>query len=639
MVAETVSQPLPDNHAPVATIATPQAVAALPTIPAQPLPELNEHDESPSLLDDVASSLGLDDLLTEGEEAIEAEARMPETPSESQAQAPSMQTIGQDPWEERQNDFQSHEIAQQLDHSNDRALAIANALVQKPEPARLARPLPPQQPVVQALAEPMTPPPAPVPGAQKSPSLETPPMLAEALPTPQPQRQSVATSPTPPVKVTAPAETPKAQTAVAMAKPTAPAKPKDYPSLADIPQAPEASPDDAQLAMDRDQWLQQENEPATPSASLTEAESSFLQATHAAPEMEAPFEDSTLMASIENEQPAPLPEALTQSPRAEATPQELTLENLLPDSSPAGDHPAELALPTEEPTQHPPEVQAEYANLTVPEPLNTVTAAPKPQVKTNNTPPPKDEEWFPGVKQTFKKMLGDDTPKPATPTLTPPAPASGPTTAALPSMDMLANDPPATLTQSDGMPAALPSMNLLNETSQAPLPSVALTAPQIAEPSIALPTPEMEDMMAELAQPEIAEEELAFLSAPEITAHAPAIVPPKKQAKPAASAPPQPSDLQITYGKEATDIPAAEKERLKKLATKAKKSQARLIVSTYASGTPEESKAANMISLSRGLSLRAFFIDEGIEMDQIIVQAKGLDNPGGASDRADILVQ
>lgn len=102
------------------------------------------------------------------------------------------------------------------------------------------------------------------------------------------------------------------------------------------------------------------------------------------------------------------------------------------------------------------------------------------------------------------------------------------------------------------------------------------------------------------------------------------------------AAKPSSNALQVVYGRDDTSIPESMKSSLKGIADKAKTDKKRMVITAYASGKKEEAKAANMISLSRALALRAFLIESGLPQDKIIVKAKGIDNPGGASDRAEI---
>lgn len=95
-------------------------------------------------------------------------------------------------------------------------------------------------------------------------------------------------------------------------------------------------------------------------------------------------------------------------------------------------------------------------------------------------------------------------------------------------------------------------------------------------------------------------------------------------------------EVRLSYAQDATAIPMGEVPKLQVLSRLAVDDDKRVMIASYASGTEEESKAANMVSLSRGLALRAFFIDQGVAMDKIVVQAKGLDNAGGPPDRVDI---
>lgn len=94
--------------------------------------------------------------------------------------------------------------------------------------------------------------------------------------------------------------------------------------------------------------------------------------------------------------------------------------------------------------------------------------------------------------------------------------------------------------------------------------------------------------------------------------------------------------VQVVYGRDATTIPESMKASLKNIAAKAKDEKKRVIITAYASGSKQEAKAANMISLSRALALRAYLIDAGITQDKITVKANGIENGGGTADRADV---
>lgn len=59
----------------------------------------------------------------------------------------------------------------------------------------------------------------------------------------------------------------------------------------------------------------------------------------------------------------------------------------------------------------------------------------------------------------------------------------------------------------------------------------------------------------------------------------------------------------------------------------------------YASATADQASTARRVSLSRALSVRAYFIDNGINNLRINVQAEGDKNPsGGNPDRVDVYV-
>lgn len=297
---------------------------------------------------------------------------------------------------------------------------------------------------------------------------------------------------------------------------------------------------------------------------------------------------------------------------------------------------SELQLPTED----------DFAQL------QREVAQPAPNIA--ETPESgKEEGWFPGITKTFKGILGsEDTASQPIATASPAPAAVADVAKAEVAQNVL---PPELPTAGESNEADLPSMELLNEdfgerflndgidlteseTQSVNQLDIVDTAPE----SIDTP-PVFQDLPQAQAQ---ADEPLLEMEAPEVQ---PA---PKAEEFEVASLPVEEPKtvsntapiggvgkaVSIEYGKDDTDIPDGRKSSLADIAKKAKANNQRVIISAYASGEPEESKAANMISLSRGLSLRAFFIDNGVAMDRIIVQAKGLENDGGHPDRTDILL-
>jgi colicin import membrane protein len=113
--------------------------------------------------------------------------------------------------------------------------------------------------------------------------------------------------------------------------------------------------------------------------------------------------------------------------------------------------------------------------------------------------------------------------------------------------------------------------------------------------------------------------------------------PVKTKAQEKTTPPATKQSVRVVYGRDETSVPSAMKAQLETLAKQAKQSNKRLVINAFASGNPDEAKAANMISLSRALSVRAYLIESGIPQSKIIVKAKGLDNTaGGEADRADV---
>ena len=232
---------------------------------------------------------------------------------------------------------------------------------------------------------------------------------------------------------------------------------------------------------------------------------------------------------------------------------------------------------------------------------------------------PKAEGFLPGITKTFKGMLGGakETPAVAPPVSAPaPAPIADPV---IPEIQETTENvlPPELPVAEDQSDSLLPSMELLEDDLGTRFGEETLDLGEMEPIAVPAEPPQMQ---------QIAEEEFEVASLPKET----------EPTSPPAQSSALASDLRILYGVDDTDIPDAQKSELSSIAQKAKQSGNRVIISSFASGEEDESKAANMISLSRGLSLRAFFIDQGIAMDRIIVQAKGLENAGGPADRAEI---
>ena len=303
----------------------------------------------------------------------------------------------------------------------------------------------------------------------------------------------------------------------------------------------------------------------------------------AEPELVLSSAEESFLTNASNPEKVPLPEITDETPAMELALEELE-KSIEPEAAAAED--------------------LDFA-LLEPQPVTPPVVAAAPVAKD-------DEGIFPGITKTFKGLL-DDEEKPAA-IAAPVAPAEP-----IFSKEQVAENilPPELPVADEAKDVALPGMELLNSDVEGRFDAETLAAPEFELAEI----PDVEPV--KLAEPEF---EVAALPAePKITA-------------PVKSADIGGINLSIDYGKDDTDIPDQHKSRLTSIAKEASSAGKRIIISSYASGEEDESKAANMISLSRGLSLRAYFIDNGVAMDRIIVQAKGIENSGGAADRADVSI-
>lgn len=284
--------------------------------------------------------------------------------------------------------------------------------------------------------------------------------------------------------------------------------------------------------------------------------------------------------------------------------------------------------------------------LEMPETTMPPAEAPPPLPPAAISAPPEEEKGFlPGLTHTFRNLLTDEAESP------PPVPsvaeeplervpevnveASTLPPPHLPPMQMLQQ---GAAEQMAAESQTLPSLKKLTENQEAEEISSALFgAPAAPEPALpeTIEDTSLNDPLPPLSEDyevvEINNKPVAAATNKE--AQVAALPPPSEPAKAPAAA------LQVTYGVENTDVPDAMKAKLLKLATQAKEQNRRIRVTAYASGKPDESKAAHMVSLSRALSLRAFLIDAGVDMEQIIVKPKGLENSGGTPDRADLALE
>ncbi len=460
----------------------------------------------------------------------------------------------------------------------------------------------------------------------------------------------------------------------------------DFPKLSDIPETNKADFDFEALPNSAEEWLQEDSKSAVPASGLNTQSS--MAKINVLPELpqstEAPIEKKKLVdpliakpiiaepAKVAEKPannspqtsllktpvvPAKQPEKQT-SKALEAIPTISTKTKLSANSEPKennlsmpalssaeesllksasnpqkvdmaanGKSDMENALDEIEPVKSDNDILTEdFALLEVPaEPVNTTQVedpkpAPKPisstQPVNNAVANPKKESGFlPGITNTFKSMLSKDEKS---------------TNAAATTSDAPKPLPPINATaQVAPMPAALPDFE---PSQKAVLPPLTLLGDNAGtldnKDDLDLGALDAPKLTTKIASPEPIIKKESFEMA-------------TLQAEDSVSVKPKPviggaSALSIEYDKDTTDVPDSQKAALVSLANKAKAANQRVIIVGYAGGEQNESQAARMISLSRGLSLRAFFIDNDIAEDRIIVQPKGIENAGGKADRADI---
>ena len=376
------------------------------------------------------------------------------------------------------------------------------------------------------------------------------------------------------------------------------------------------------IAAPKTPMVEKKNIIASPKAEIVKKVSEPI----AVPDFSFSSAEESLLTSAKNPEKVPLLEDKDEVPLLEMALDELEPEtpgnvstggpdfSMLDDLEVPDDAPVEFAI--EEPVK-------ELAKVAELEPEPKLELSPEPKLELSPEPvaeAKKSGGMFPGITRTFRNLL-DDEKKPSMVTGVPVAdPADVPV---FDKQEVAKNVmPPELPVASAAKETSLPSMDLLDKDIEGRFTNEPLDS--FESESVDLLDLEPEKLVPEMAAPEF---EVA------------ALPPQPKLSKPSVKAAVGATQVSINYGKDDTDIPESNKSKLKDIANKAKAAKKRIIISSFASGEEDESKAANMISLSRGLSLRAYFIDRGVAMDRIIVQAKGLENAGGAPDRADIVIE
>lgn len=99
--------------------------------------------------------------------------------------------------------------------------------------------------------------------------------------------------------------------------------------------------------------------------------------------------------------------------------------------------------------------------------------------------------------------------------------------------------------------------------------------------------------------------------------------------------------LLLSFTREQEAIPAEMHDELDKLvAHLEEKPQSRVLVQSFAGNFGEDQKISRTVSLKRGLSVRSYLIEKGIDTERVNVQAKGNASPGGGhAERVEIYTE
>ena len=98
--------------------------------------------------------------------------------------------------------------------------------------------------------------------------------------------------------------------------------------------------------------------------------------------------------------------------------------------------------------------------------------------------------------------------------------------------------------------------------------------------------------------------------------------------------------MSVEFSESETEVPLSAQPALQDLAKSIiAKKNARVSVVAYASGGADQASLARRVSLRRGLAVRAFLIDMGVDNFAITVNAHGNKNDGGAAERVDVFLK
>ncbi len=96
--------------------------------------------------------------------------------------------------------------------------------------------------------------------------------------------------------------------------------------------------------------------------------------------------------------------------------------------------------------------------------------------------------------------------------------------------------------------------------------------------------------------------------------------------------------LEIPFDAVGMEIDETSMAKLRDLAAKMKSSSGRLLIKAFASLGGGSASQARRTSLSRGLAVRSYLVEEGVRSTRIDVLARGVPKDGGAEDRVDVIL-
>jgi hypothetical protein len=96
--------------------------------------------------------------------------------------------------------------------------------------------------------------------------------------------------------------------------------------------------------------------------------------------------------------------------------------------------------------------------------------------------------------------------------------------------------------------------------------------------------------------------------------------------------------LEIPFDAVSMELDETATVKLRSLAARMKSTSGRLLIKAFASLGGGSASQARRTSLSRGLAVRSFLVEEGLRSTRIDVLARGVPKDGGAEDRVDVIL-